>query len=329
VRGFADKLSSIKLIAITVYSQTIKRMNRATIRQLLCVFTTFFFLVGAVTSAEAARKSRAKAHKPLYAGATGMAKDWEPNLELKPYKQNYLLLYARTEPVNNSPTSPNLQNQILTPYNLDNRDVKFQVSVKHDLIDLRQFGALWFAYTQQVFWQYHDNGNSRPMREVNYEPEFIYSIRPSSFSLLNFGVVHQSNGESKPRSRAWDRAYVQTGLELDGGGEFRAVLMGRWWKRYAENPASDDNADIADYMGYRELELRLLQQGGWEISALGRSKAVKIDIAAPISSWLFLGTTDEPHINIHAQYFRGYGESLLDYNHFHTAWGFGFSFPMD
>ena len=41
------------------------------------------------------------------------------------------------------------------------------------------------------------------------------------------GVVHQSNGQSLPLSRSWNRAYLMTGMELDN----RWVVNARLWKR--------------------------------------------------------------------------------------------------
>lgn len=272
--------------------------------------------------------------------AHGLAQEWAPNNDpLNIYKQNYVLLYALSSATNNAPTSPNPQNQVLTPYPQDRRDLKFQFSMKHDLADFDRYGSLWFGYTQLSFWQLYDEANSRPFRENNYEPEFIYSIRPNDLftkldinpSILNFGVLHQSNGQSNPRSRSWNRIYIQPGIERDFGDDHRLVILARWWQRIAENAATDDNPDITDYLGYGDIELRYSQNGLWEITALARTRAFQLDLSAPWTAWrlLTLASPGKHNTNIHLQYFSGYGESLIDYNQKHETWGVGLSFPFD
>lgn len=277
--------------------------------------------------AAAPAKSR-KSSAARSSGGRGLVHEWTPENELKAYKKNYLLLFDFSSDPNNLPTSPNPQNQVLLPSALDIKEAKFQISVKHDLADFQEYGSLWFAYTQRSFWQFYDGARSRPMREHNFEPELIYSLSPTDFSILNMGAVHQSNGESNPRSRSWDRVYIQPGIEVDLGGA-RVVLLTRWWQRIQEPLLTDDNPDIVNYLGYREFELRYVEDNRWEISAISRINSIQWDIAAPWTSWLGMDDTDEHNGNIHLQYFNGYGESLLDYNQSHVSWGVGLSFPFE
>jgi phospholipase A1 len=329
--------------SVRLFDAMKKRLSA--LRQLLCIIIAIFCLAGLSSSVEAADKqstspkpTKAKtasnaSSSPLSAGSSsghGLAQEWEPVNELKSYKQNYLLLYAQSSQPNNLPTSPNPLNQVLVPYALDNRDMKFQISFKHVLADNQRYGSFWFAYTQLSFWQYYNVSNSRPFRETDYEPELIYSFRPNEASILNFGVVHQSNGESDPRSRSWDRVYMKPGIEFSGGGNRRLIVQVRWWLRIPENMPDDNNPDITDYLGNRDLELRYVQDGGWKVSVIARDRATQLDIAAPLASWLMLSTENsgENNVDIHFQYFNGYGESLLDYNQSHTTLGVGLSFPF-
>lgn len=276
----------------------------------------------------------------LQSRASGLAEEWAPsNAPLTVYKQNYVLVYSYSSSTNNAPTSPNPQNQVTTPTVLDNRDLKFQFSIKHDLADFDRFGSLWFGYTQQSFWQMYDAANSRPFRENNYEPELIYSIRPNDLltkldinpSVLNIGLVHQSNGQSNPRSRSWNRVYIQPGIEHNYGADHRLVVLARWWERIKEDASADDNPDITNYMGYGDLEVRYSQNSLWEVSAIARTRAIQIDISVPWTAWrlLTLAAPGTHNTNIHLQYFNGYGDSLIDYNHQHETWGVGLSFPFD
>lgn len=272
--------------------------------------------------------------------ARGLAQEWAPNNDpLNLYKQNYVLVYAHSSATNNTPTSPNPQNQSLTASPQDNRDLKFQFSMKHDLADFDRFGSLWFGYTQLSFWQFYDATNSRPFRENNYEPELIYSVRPNDLltrlainpSILNFGLLHQSNGQSNPRSRSWNRIYIQPGIEHNYDGDRRLVVLARWWQRIKEDPATDDNPDITDYLGHGDIELRYSQNSIWEAAVIARARSFQLDLSAPWTSWrlLTLASPGQHNTNVHLQYFSGYGESLIDYNQKHETWGIGLSFPFD
>jgi phospholipase A1 len=65
-------------------------------------------------------------------------------------------------------------------------------------------------------------GISRPFRTTDHEPEVMY-VYPTDAQLpwgwrwrySGLGVVHQSNGQSLPLSRSWNRVYLMTGMELD------------------------------------------------------------------------------------------------------------------
>lgn len=315
-------------------------IKTAPIRNLCALVFSAVFLLGTPLQAYAAKAKAAapakaqssaparKSSAPRSSGGHGLVQEWTPTNDLKSYRKNYFLFYSSTNQPNNSPTSPNPQNQVLVPYSLDIKDMKFQISVKHDLLDFQQYGSLWFAYTQRSFWQFYDSKNSRPFRENNYEPEFIWSVPASDSGILNLGYVHQSNGEANPRSRSWDRIYIQPGFEYSAGGT-RIALSARWWQRLQEDPLGDDNPDIVNYLGYREFTLRYIEEGVLEVEALSRIASIQVDVAAPWTALFGLEGKLEDVPNIHLQYFNGYGESLLDYNQSHVSWGVGLSFHLE
>lgn len=268
----------------------------------------------------------------------GLVAEWNPGQEnaLTTYKQNYLLPLDNSSNPNNAPTSPNPNNQVPFSSPLNNKEVKFQFSIKTKLGSWgsNHTNTLWMAYTQQSFWQFFDTGHSRPFRESNYEPEVIYSKRFLSgdqgkqfqLRILNAGIVHQSNGQSDPRSRSWNRLYVQPGFEKDfaGGGKF--IVLPRLWLRVLqeENPLNNDNPDITHYLGYGDIEVRYLGNTKQQYSLFARIRSLQIDLAYPINKVLPIKRSD---LNAHFQYFTGYGESLIDYNQRHSSWGIGISLP--
>jgi phospholipase A1 len=250
---------------------------------------------------------------------------------LQPHKQSYLIV-RETSRLNRQPTSPSPGRTVLTPYDLDALEAKFQLSFKTDIGALENFNLwglktlrVWGAYTQQSQWQVFNARNSSPFRETNYEPELIAAFatgNDSGWKLLNLGIVHQSNGKSKPESRSWNRVYAQGGWEWDN-----VSLQAKGWWRIPENAAADDNPDIVHYLGRAELVAR------WEpedksqsVSMLLRNNLnlnqnigfMQFDWSVPVA----LGHA----ARLHAQFGTGYGESMIDYNHRQTTMGLGISF---
>jgi len=263
-----------------------------------------------------------------------LAEEWTATDELiRVYKQNYFLFYSHSSQPNNTPTSPNPNNQVPASYSLDNKEMKFQVSIKGHILGKKRH-SLWFGYTQLSFWQIYDTAHSTPFRENNYEPELIYSYHPEqplrtpgmNSSLLNVGIVHQSNGQTLPRSRTWNRVYIQVGLERDFGEYGKLTLLPRWWKRIGSGTSQeDDNPDIADYLGYSDLEARYYHDQ-FLLCALIKRHSLQLDFAIPSPQILDLQLQNT---NLHLQFFDGYGESLIDYNQRHRTIGLGLSMPFE
>ncbi|MEC5386527.1 phospholipase A [Uliginosibacterium sp. H3] len=244
------------------------------------------------------------------------------------YKQNYILPWAISKSPNEQPSSPNAANTLSAPTSTDAAELKFQLSVKSRLpfTNNESKHSWWLAYTQQSHWQVYDTENSRPFRESNYEPEFIYSYDlsekdapgwPMAPQFLNFGLVHQSNGQPKPRSRSWNRVYAQLGMEQPVGNGSLALLI-RPWIRIPESN-DDDNPDITRYLGYGDLELKYWLNGK-VYSLLARKRSIQLDIPVPFLTGRFTS-------GFSLQYFNGYGESLIDYNQRHQTFGIGYSLP--
>lgn len=251
------------------------------------------------------------------------------------YKQNYLLL-SNTDVPNREPTSPNIRNQVTPTYRYEAQEVKFQFSLKTQYPHpdwLGHANSLWFGYTQQSHWQVTNGANSWPFRENNYEVDpLIFSHQFEKRQVddnwaprfLNFGIVHQSNGQVLPYSRSWNRAYMQAGVEKKLSGSSNIAVVLRPWLRIAEVSASDDNPDITDYLGYGDLEL-LYWNGKQMLSALVKSRSLQLDWSMPMP----MGESTPKSLHLHLQYFTGYGESLIDYNQQHSVVGIGVSLPYD
>jgi phospholipase A1 len=136
--------------------------------------------------------------------------------------------------------------------------------------------------------------------------------------MSGVSLTHVSNGRNIPLSRSWNRVIGQVGFDRPGW----SIVARPWW-RIQEDPSSDDNPDIQDFMGRGEV-LVTHNWGEHEISAQLRHSlrggarshgSLELNWAFPIHG----------ELKGYLQYFSGYGESLIDYNHSANYVGIGVS----
>jgi phospholipase A1 len=189
--------------------------------------------------------------------------------------------------------------------------------------------SLWFGYTQQSTWQVFNGAISRPFRTTDHEPELIY-VYPTDFHLwgdwrfryAGLGLVHQSNGQSLPYSRSWNRVYLMGGAELGD----RFSITGRIWQRLAEDAAKDDNPDIADYIGRAELTGRWNLDKNNTLGVTVRNNLRDSGRGSIRLEWLkAIGDPVRSNLRFHTQLFYGYGDTLVDYNRKRTVLSIGLS----
>lgn len=245
-----------------------------------------------------------------------------------------------SDSVNRLPTSPNASNNASEPLQFSRTETRVQLSVRTKVAQGILTGghptlndSLWFGYTQQSYWQLFNKGLSRPFRSTDHEPELVY-VYPTDAKLpagwrlryTGLGVVHQSNGQSLPLSRSWNRAYLMAGAEKDN----RFRVIGRVWKRIPENAATDDNADISDFIGRAEVTA---QWNPNKDNLLGMTVRNSLRSngrgSARIEWYKTLGNgsseKDLSGLRLHTQLFTGYGDTLIDYNRKRTVLSVGLS----
>lgn len=199
--------------------------------------------------------------------------------------------------------------------------VSFKTKIMEDLFKSR--ADVWFGYTQQSNWQLYNQGDeSAPFRNNDYSPE-IFITQPVKAALpwggklrmIGAGYVHQSNGQSRPLSRSWNRVYAMAGMEWG-----KLTVVPRIWARIDPNSSKDDdNPDMTDYMGYGDVKLRYQIDDKQALMSKVRYNpfknkgAIQVGYTFPIKGKL----------KAYVQGFYGYGESLLDYNHKQKAIGVG------
>ena len=218
------------------------------------------------------------------------------------YRANYFIYTYNSDP-NEDPYQVDYDDF------LDNDETKFQVSFKMP-VATELFGGntdLIFAFTSTAWWQTLNDDISNPFRETNYEPELFFR-NYSGFDLFgldfvswDLGINHQSNGQSIPTSRGWDRVIGSTSAELTDD----LVIGFRAW--YVYDSQEDNNPDIESYMGYGDIGLGWVpNRNTFTLMYRPASKggAVQATWSYPISKYL----------RLYAQYWNGYGESLIDYD---------------
>lgn len=244
---------------------------------------------------------------------------------ITPHKHSYIIPFAYTDNFNETPYEAFRVDE----GKLKSFEAKYQISLKVPLFNkdiLVPGDSLYFGMTVQAWWQVYSESISRPFRETNYQPEIFYRAplpwQPFGGNMgMELGIEHQSNGQSQLLSRSWNR--INLAILYERGDHFVAF---RPWYRLPEDkkqqplsPVGDDNPDIHDYLGHYTIEAAWADSDTRKVSIMLRKNwrtgngAIEINFTRPIFGRM-IGLV---------QYFNGYGESLIDYDHKQQKLGFG------
>jgi phospholipase A1/A2 len=243
---------------------------------------------------------------------------------LIPHHNNYLMPLSYVDGI-----APILQrDDVVAPS--DNIEAKFQLSLKTPLWTkiYDDNGYLFFAFTQQAYWQAYNSDISSPFRETNYEPELILLLphyknyEEAASRIIGLSLSHQSNGRAGELSRSWNRLKLSWVTSI--GNVF--INFEPWYrfkeqhKDSATDPDGDDNPDITKYMGWFELSAAYKDEDAtWRMMVRNNLRsdnrgAIRLSYSRPFNK----------HVRLYAELFNGYGESLIDYNRSVTRFGIGF-----
>jgi outer membrane phospholipase A len=206
-------------------------------------------------------------------------------------------------------------------------NAKFQISLRYQLfiadswVAKKWSGVTNFsvAYTQTSLWDW--NGPSAPFFDSSYKPEFNYTWlhvdrgRWADWFRLDLqgGLQHESNGKGGADSRSLNLVYLRPTVTFGRVDHFQVSLSP---KAFAYLGDLSDNPDLADYRGYVELRTVLGWSDNVQLAATGRvgegfdHGSLQLDLTYPMWKLPVLRAS----VFLHAQYFTGYGESLLRYN---------------
>lgn len=178
---------------------------------------------------------------------------------------------------------------------------------------LRSKFSLYLAYTQKFYWQVYTR--SAYFRESNYEPEVFVEYPLFDWNTWRVGVVHQSNGRGGDMERSWNRVYVEGIFSLR-----HWMLSLKPWVLVANKSTRVYNRDIARYLGHGRLVIAYKYRD-FVFSLMGRNNlesgfrrgAIEAAVSFPVFK----------RLHGYIQYFDGYGQSLIEYNHRTSAVGVG------
>ena len=238
--------------------------------------------------------------------ASPLAVHGKTNSAIGIYEDTYVMQTA-TNQINQAVYDEAYDNKV---DGLNNSEVKFQFSLSAPLYGKGRH-ALMLSYTQLSLWQLGNTQASSPFRETNYKPQIFMMHQGNWFAFNNieYGYRHQSNGGEINITRSWDRAFIT----LERVNE-RVIYGIQWWHVLKDS----ENPDISDFIPPYELSFgyngSLLS---WKVKGAYNFETDKgqAELGASIPLNQFL--------DIYAQVFTGYGESLIDYNYDQTRVGLG------
>ncbi len=214
---------------------------------------------------------------------------------------------------------------------------KFQFSFKYRLLNdsgalarrVPSLKGLHLAYTQRTLWDIR--GDSSPFYDSSYMPELLFESfvadtgKHGGFSWLGYQAAlhHESNGRAGTDSRSMNVVYFRPAFafgDLDG---WRLILRP---KIFAYLGSPSDSRDLKRYRGYSELRTIFGKNNRLSVSLTGRvgdrfdHGSAQFDVSSPME---FLHSNFAMYLL--AQYWTGYGESLLNYDQRSSTARFGFS----
>ncbi|GAA0829748.1 MULTISPECIES: phospholipase A [Marinomonas] len=263
---------------------------------------------------------RAKASDGLVEQRTSRERDSSNNpFVLTPHRPNYFLPFT----FNPHPNETAFLGDKADDEDLDKVEFKFQLSFKFPVAYniVGKNTSLWFAYTQQSYWQAYNGAISAPFRDTNYEPE-VFIVTQPRFDFLNikpsyvsYGFDHQSNGQSDSLSRSWNRLYVD--ITFEHGDTAYSIKP---WYRIPESEEEDDNPDIEKYLGYGEFRVfHAIDDYSIDVMLRNNLRSSENKGAIEVGFTFPLWGKSRGYV----QYFNGYGQSLLGYDESSQTLGVG------
>ncbi|MGX3011327.1 phospholipase A [Helicobacter sp. 23-1044] len=216
-------------------------------------------------------------------------------------------------------------------------EIKGQVSFRAPIVSFSDEWIFYLAFTDTFYFQLFNEKASSPMRDNDFQPEFLLTYRPSDvsdgFALteITLGWRHISNGEiniaqggAADRSRGSDRFII------------KARFSSRHWgldvEAFAPTRFYAENRDIYKYLGILEIKANMRygdHLADFGVGGLLGVLAPPYNVAKKRPTPYFRASYTykiNDYYGIYAQYFAGYGDVLYEYDYFSHRIGVGIRF---
>lgn len=177
--------------------------------------------------------------------------------------------------------------------------------------------GLYFAYTQTSFWDL--KSDSAPFEDTSYKPELFYLSsdvswleRKGTHLFVQGGFQHESNGQADTESRSTNYVYVKPIFILyhPDSGVGLQVAPKVWGYLGLEK---DTNADLPDYRGYFDLEIKAGRAASLVMEShlrwARRGPSIQVDLTYPLHEILF----NNLDFYLQIEYVNSLAENLKNY----------------
>ncbi len=220
-------------------------------------------------------------------------------------------------------------------------NIKFQFSLRYRLFtptgplatEHPWLRGINFGYTQTSYWNVTDP--SHPFfYDTSYQPQIFYYMEsiphvhlPESCQAgLQFGVGHESNGQVDPNHRSENNAFIRPIFTISDAKTDLFITIEPKFLIYIGS--LDLNPDLPKYRGYCDFRVVVGWRDGLQLANIARvgsdfnRGSIQTDLTYPLTK-LLRGNID---LSVDANYFYGYGDSLLAYNQRNSIFRIGLAF---
>ncbi len=229
------------------------------------------------------------------------------------YQDNYILPYYYT-------LSPyyHIYDEKTNNSKVMSKEIKWQLSFYTPIYEWEKI-SLNAAFTLKFYWQFY---TSTPwIRSTDYNPELFALYKVNKDINTSLGISHESNGTGDEFERSWNRVYGKVNYHISDIS-FEFML---WFIPLKNNEAVEtENDKIENYLGYEKISASYnIGNFDSKVSFQNIEHLNKIQIVFSES------ISFSKNYAFYFQYFYGYGQSLIEYNHFTQAFGIGLKFLED
>lgn len=227
------------------------------------------------------------------------------------YQDNYILPYYYT-------VNPyySVYNSLQDNTTIKNDEFKMNLSFLSSIYKWDKLSIIG-TYSVKLFWQLY---TQRPwFRSTDYNPQLFLSYELLNGFKFDVGIDHESNGRGDDLERSWNRIYPKFNYK---DSNFLFEFMP--WIPLKNEAVEYQNDKIEDYLGYERITL------GYKISYFETKISIQnVENISKIQINFSEAIKFSNKYAIYFQYFYGYGQSLLEYNHFTQGVGIGIKFLED